>query len=377
MKKNIKLIYLVELALFFFTLIICGLINVVASKYRIFIAITFLLILLIASYLIFGLKKDNNYNKNSSIRIVVAKLMFFGIIAYLLGIILGFNRGFAYSIQSLLYGVIPTILLVIITEFLRFILLKNTFGHKKTIIIFTILIIIFNVATKVGVIDSNYKLFLFIGATVLSTIAIESLCSYLVIKVGPISGIVLKLTLGLYPYILPIVPNLGDYIKTVIDIILVYSKYTTINKGLLEYEKNDKYIDKFNARIITYPIIILLIGVVILVSGVFKYQMVAIASDSMIPAYSRGDALIIGKCDVDNIEVGDILVFKNNNAIVTHRVIKKEVVNNEIRFTTKGDNNKAKDDIISTSSNVIGKAHFVIKYVGFPTIWINEVFNRL
>ena len=105
--------------------------------------------------------------------------------------------------------------------------------------------------------------------------------------------------------------------------------------------------------------------------------MVAIASDSMIPAYSRGDALIIGKCDVDNIEVGDILVFKNNNAIVTHRVIKKEVVNNEIRFTTKGDNNKAKDDIISTSSNVIGKAHFVIKYVGFPTIWINEVFNRL
>ena len=377
MKKNIKLIYLVELALFFFTLIICGLINVVASKYRIFIAITFLLILLIASYLIFGLKKDNNYNKNSSIRIVVAKLMFFGIIAYLLGIILGFNRGFAYSIQSLLYGVIPTILLVIITEFLRFILLKNTFGHKKTIIIFTILIIIFNVATKVGVIDSNYKLFLFIGATVLSTIAIESLCSYLVIKVGPISGIVLKLTLGLYPYILPIVPNLGDYIKTVIDIILLYSTYTTINKGLLEYEKNDKYIDKFNARIITYPIIILLIGVVILVSGVFKYQMVAIASDSMIPAYSRGDALIIGKCDVDNIEVGDILVFKNNNAIVTHRVIKKEVVNNEIRFTTKGDNNKAKDDIISTSSNVIGKAHFVIKYVGFPTIWINEVFNRL
>ena len=377
MKKNIKLIYLVELALFFFTLIICGLINVVVSKYRIFIAITFLLILLIASYLIFGLQKDNNYNKNSSIRIVVAKLMFFGIIIYLLGIILGFNRGFAYSIQSLLYGVIPTILLVIITEFLRFILLKNTFGHKKTIIIFTILIIIFNVATKVGVIDSNYKLFLFIGATVLSTIAIESLCSYLVIKVGPISGIVLKLTLGLYPYILPIVPNLGDYIKTVIDIILVYSTYTTINKGLLEYEKNDKYIDKFNARIITYPIIILLIGLVILVSGVFKYQMVAIASNSMIPAYSKGDALIIGKCDVDNIEVGDILVFKNNNAIVTHRVIKKEVVNNEIRFTTKGDNNKAKDDIISTSSNVIGKAHFVIKYVGFPTIWINEVFNRL
>ena len=377
MKKNIKLIYLVELALFFFTLIICGLINVIASKYRIFIAITFLLVLLIASYLIFGLKKDNNYNKNSSIRIVVAKLMFFGIIAYLLGIILGFNRGFAYSMQSLMYGVIPTIALVVITELLRFILLKNTFGHKKTIIIFTVLIIIFNVATKVGVIDSNYKLFLFFVATVLPTIAIESLCSYLVMKVGPVSGIVLKLTLGLYPYIFPIVPNLGDYIKTVIDIILVYSTYTTINKGLLEYEKNDKYIDKFNIRIFTYPIIIVLIGLVILVSGIFKYQLIAIASDSMNPVFSRGDALFIEKCDIDTIEVGDILVFKNSNAIITHRVIKKEVVNNDIKLTTKGDNNKAKDDIISTSSNVIGKAHFAIKYIGLPTVWINEIFNRL
>lgn len=377
MKKNIKLIYLIELALFFFTLIMCGLINVIASKYRIFIAITFLLVLLITSCLIFGFKKDNNYNKNSSIRIVVAKLMFFGIIAYLLGIIIGFNRGYAYTLQSLIYGIIPIVLLTIITELLRYVLLKNTFGHKKTIIIFTILIIIINSIIKMGVVDFNYKIFLFIVAIVLPTIAIESLCSYLVTKVGPVSGIVLKLTLGLYPYIIPIVPNLGDYIKVVIDIIIVYSTYTTINKGLLEYDKNDKYIDKFNLRLFTYPVIIVLIGLVILVSGIFKYQIIAIASDSMLPVFARGDGLLIEKCEIDEIEVGDILVFENSKAIITHRVIKKEVVNNNIKLTTKGDNNKTKDDIVSTSSNVIGKAHFAIKYIGFPTIWINELFNRL
>lgn len=377
MKKNIKLIYLVELALFFFTLIICGLINVIASKYRIFIAITFLLVLLIVSYLIFGLRKDNSYNKNSSIRIVISKLMIFGIISYLLGIILGFNKGFAYSFQSLLYGIIPTILLVIITEVLRFILLNNAFGHKKTIILFTILIIVFNSITKIGVIDTRYKLYLFIVTTVLPLIAIESLCSYLVMKVGPVSGIVLKLVLGLYPFILPIVPNLGDYLKTVIDVILAYSVYTTINKGLLEYEKNDKYIDKFNIRIITYPVIAVLVIIIILVSGIFKFQLVAIASNSMNPVFYRGDVLLIEKCDIDTIDVGDILVFKNNNSVVTHRVIKREVVNNSIKLTTKGDNNKAKDDIISTSSNVIGKAHFAIKYMGYPTIWLNELFRRL
>ena len=303
--------------------------------------------------------------------------MCFGIISYILGIVLGFNRGYAYSLQSLVYGVIPTILLTIVTEMLRYTLLKNTFGYKKAVIIFTILIILLNIVTKVGVIDTSYKLFLFMVATVLPIIAIESLCSYLVVKVGPVSGIVLKLSLGLYPYIFPIVPNLGDYLRTVIDIILVYSTYTTINKGLLEYEKNDKYINKYNFRLVTYPLIILLIGLVILVSGIFKYQLIAIASNSMMPVFSRGDALLIEKCSVDNIEVGDILVFKNNNSIVTHRVIKKEVVNNNIKLTTKGDNNKAKDDLISTSSNVIGKAHFIVKSIGFPTIWMNEIFNRL
>ena len=121
----------------------------------------------------------------------------------------------------------------------------------------------------------------------------------------------------------------------------------------------------------------MLIGLVILISGIFKYQLIAIASNSMVPVFSKGDGLLIEKCDVDNIEVGDILVFKNNNAVITHRVIKKEVVNNNVKFTTKGDNNKAKDEIISTSSNVIGKAHFAIKYIGYPTVWINEIFNRL
>ena len=117
--------------------------------------------------------------------------------------------------------------------------------------------------------------------------------------------------------------------------------------------------------------------IIILVSGIFKFQLVAIASNSMNPVFYRGDVLLIEKCDIDTIDVGDILVFKNNNSVVTHRVIKREVVNNSIKLTTKGDNNKAKDDIISTSSNVIGKAHFAIKYIGYPTIWLNELFHRL
>ena len=71
MKKNLKLIYIVELALFFLILLLCSTLNVMANNYRYYLAITFLFLLIIPCYYIFGFPRDNNYTKNNSIRIVV------------------------------------------------------------------------------------------------------------------------------------------------------------------------------------------------------------------------------------------------------------------------------------------------------------------
>ena len=78
MKKNLKLILVIELALLFLVLILCGSMNVMANTYRKYLAITFLFLLIIPCYFIFGLPKDNNYNKNSGVRVVLIHLMIFG-----------------------------------------------------------------------------------------------------------------------------------------------------------------------------------------------------------------------------------------------------------------------------------------------------------
>ena len=108
------------------------------------------------------------------------------------------------------------------------------------------------------------------------------------------------------------------------------------------------------------------------ISGIFKYQIIAIASNSMKPVYEKGDAVIIEKKKPDQIKEQDILAFKKNNIYITHRVI--EIIKNEnnYNFITKGDNNKEIDKYKVTEKEAIGTVKYIIKYIGFPTIWFND-----
>ena len=374
MKKNLKLIYIIELALLFLVLILCGSMNVMANTYRKYLAITFLFLLIIPCYFIFGFPKDNNYNKNSGVRIVLIHLMIFGVIGYLLGVLLGFTNGYKYTLDSFVSGVIPIILLTVSVELLRFIVLKKAFYNKKVIVLFTILTSIIYIILYYNTVDTSFRLFVFICTVVIPFIAYESLCSYLTVNLGFLPCIVFKLVLFLYPYLIPIVPDYGDYIKAVFDLILAYSIFVSINKGLLAYDKSNKKVNRFNFSVFNIPILIVLILLIVFVSGIFRHQLIAIASNSMNPVFYRGDALMIDKCDIKDIKVGDILIFKKDKRIVSHRVIKKFKVNDEIKFLTKGDNNKQKDDIIVDNSNYIGKGIFIVKYIGYPTVWLNERF---
>ena len=130
-----------------------------------------------------------------------------------------------------------------------------------------------------------------------------------------------------------------------------------------------------NVNLITIPVIIFLIIIIILVSGIFKYQMIAIASNSMVPVYERGDAIIFEKVDGKNIEIGDIVVFKRNTIIVAHRVVKIKEESSKRYFYTKGDANNAVDVGYVEEKDMMGVVRRVVKYIGYPTVWINELFG--
>ena len=72
-----------------------------------------------------------------------------------------------------------------------------------------------------------------------------------------------------------------------------------------------------------------------------KYVPFIVQSDSMAGTIESGDIIITKKIEPEDVEEGDIISFYdpegNGTAVVTHRVLKREIVNGELVFLTIGD----------------------------------------
>lgn len=378
MKKNIKVIYWIEVALLVVNLIFYLSNKVIPSEYNKYLVITFLLFMIIPLRMFFGKQKDSSYYTGYTIRTVVTVLMVIGIIIYLLGLLLGFTKGYAYTFNNLFRLVIPIIVLSIIIEYFRFIVVKNSYNSIKSIVIFTILLSLLELfaITNFRTLGTSYKIFVFICITVLPVFADQFLGTYLNHKVGMSPSLIYRLVTRLYVYILPITPNLGNYLLSFVKVLTPFIIFYIINRAMVEEEKSKKIITNDTLKLFSIPIILFLIILVILVSGIFNSRLIAIASDSMSPTYNRGDAVLIEYMKPEELRKGDILVFNREGIIITHRIVDITKKKDKYYFTTQGDANPKPDGFISTDENVIGKVDYVVKYIGFPTVLINELFER-
>ena len=377
MKKNIKVIFWIEVALLIVNLIFYMLIKVIPSKLNLYLVITFLLLMVIPIRLFFGKQKDESYYTGYTNRTITTILMIVGIVIYMLGIILGFTKSYGYNLHAL-KDVLSIIALVILMEYFRLIVIKNNYKNIKLTIIFTFLLGLLEVFANLNIdsLVSSYKQFVFISLVVLPIFADQFLCTYLTYKVGMKPSLLYRLVTKLYIYLFPIVPNLGDYLFSFVKILTPFMIFFVINRAMVEDEKSKRIITTNTLRIASIPIIVCLVALVILVSGIFKNRLIAIASDSMSPTYYRGDAVIYEKIKPEELKKGDILVLKHSNIIVTHRIIDIKKKQDIYYYTTKGDANNSVDSYISTSDNVVGKVDYAIKYIGFPTVLLNELFER-
>ena len=101
---------------------------------------------------------------------------------------------------------------------------------------------------------------------------------------------------------------------------------------------------------------------------------IAAASNSMIPKFKRGDLIIYHKInDKTIIKEKDIIVFNYYNNIYIHRVKRIINKNNKNYYQTKGDNNSMYDSNLIASDDVIGIYKFKIKFLGYPSLWIEEL----
>lgn len=378
MKKGKKSIYIVELIL----LIYIGIFKIIffdrLPEYQVISNVAFWILFALGLYLFYGYYKDRNYLKKSTIRVIIIISLLYIFLQYLLGIFLGFmpNSSFTNIFEIgkniLEFGLIYTGM-----EISRYIILRKN-PNKMQIVILTIEYIILNILIIInGSYLGDYKhIFIVTSTLILPTIASEILYSYMTYKINFIPSLILKLVLNLYIYLVPFLPALGNYITSIFELLVPFVTYIEIHKILKYKEKYGIQGKKTLKYTLTGILLTFLLVLVSLTSGIFKHELIAIISGSMSPTYERGDAVIITKKDPSDIQVGEVLAFDVGTGIVTHRVLKITSMNGVYTFKTKGDANTADDTYEIHNEHVIGTVDYIIKYAGFPTVWVTELFER-
>lgn len=373
MKKNYIKLYMLEIILLVF-LILNSFVSSVLSKYNLVIC---LILLLILFKKLFGFEKNGyRFTKDIIIEVLIFMLMFF-IVYYLMGLFVGFYRpGNFYNFNGLRDFIFPTIVIVILREILRYNILSKA-EDNKLLVFCTIMLFVFLEVTSssyYGVFNTNYDIFCFISLALIPAISYNILCSYIVIKVGYKPAIVYSLIAELCIYILPIIPNMSEYIlsivKFVVPIIFMVRLVYFFSKS--DSKVNDK---RYSLSLILLPTGLITIFLVYFVSGYFHFYAIAIAGESMSPKIDKGDVVVIEKLDgnYNLLKENQVIAYKHDNSIVVHRLVDIVRSSKGSYYYTKSDINSDIDAYVITDEDIIGIVKVNIPYIGLPTVWLNEL----
>ena len=104
----------------------------------------------------------------------------------------------------------------------------------------------------------------------------------------------------------------------------------------------------------------------IIISGFFGIQRYLVVSGSMEPNLYAGDIVFVNtNIDFEDVEIGDVIIFKHKGMNIIHRVIETTTINEKTYFKTKGDANKFDDGFVVSTENFSGKALFHIDKIGY------------
>lgn len=293
---------------------------------------------------------------------------------YTMGIYMGFSKSM-YSLNGRTIGkyIIPLVMIIFSTEIIRSRLLIDQ-SKKNTFITFLIGTLV-DISIYIGSYNLDYlnSFLSFIGLIVFSAIANNILYNYLSNNYGAKPVIIYKLITTLYVYIMPIVPNIYPYLRTFLRMLYPLIIYAYIDKY---YYDDTTIIRKSEARKRVFSMVgtsVMALLLIALVSCKFWYGILVIGSGSMSRTIEKGDLVFFHK--TDHVEKGDVIAFYDKDRKIVHRIIDVKNIKNEMRYYTKGDANQTVDEGYVTDKTLIGKIVFKIKYIGKPTIWLNEKFK--
>ncbi|WP_306659834.1 signal peptidase I SipW [Bacillus sp. AFS017336] len=100
---------------------------------------------------------------------------------------------------------------------------------------------------------------------------------------------------------------------------------------------------------------------------VLGYQVKVVLSGSMEPTFQTGSIISIKlRNNHSSYQKGDVITFRKEKELITHRILEIQKKNGNVLYKTKGDHNNAPDLWVVSTGEVVGKyTGFTIPYIGY------------
>lgn len=329
------------------------------------------------------IRKYGRYRgKTNKTQKVIILMLVYILLYYLLGLILGFeNSPYSHDVITIFKNMISFVVIIIFQEYVRSKLINGS-NSKLSFVLVTLLFIIVNI--DFSILIFNFKTasdaFKYTASTILPII-FSSVTSTYLCKAGSFKlSLWYILPMKIIYVVSPIFPTLNWFTMGFTGILLPIIIFLFINYDHQKFENGlTRKEQKKENPFLLLPFIFAACLLVSFVLGLFKYEPMAIVSNSMSPTFNRGDVIVFSKInekELENIDLYTIIVYRLDDIYVSHRVIRIETnINGKKLFVTKGDNNVTADNQKVSEEQVIGIVKFTIPVIGYPSVWLNDIFN--
>ena len=339
-----------------------------------------ILLLPAAALLSFLVRKRSilSYNKRQILMVVSVTVALFLMLLYLSGLYFGFWKSiYRLSLKNFAQFILPIVVIVTASEIIRRILraqddrVADVTGY------------LIGVLSEVLIVSSLSSIRTFnqfmdvMGMSLFPAVTANLLFHYLSKRYGMYPNIVYRLAITLYPYLIPFVPAMPDSLLSFVLLLLPLAVWMFLD---LLYERKRKFA-RHRKPIVSYILIgltvVLMLSVVSLISNRFRFRSLVIATESMTGELNKGDAVIFETYDGEVIRVGQVIVFEQYDSLYVHRVVDIKHIDGEMQYFTQGDANDSPDTGYRTVSDIAGITRFKIPYLGYPTLWMRSLFEKV
>jgi len=372
-KIKVYFLEFVLLAILSFALFVSNMYN------RIILAVLFA-VCAIATWFLIKKRKVESVDSKKVVMVLSFLAAIYLIAFYVMGLYFGYYEAtVSFSFKTVLNYIIPIGIIIIASEVIRNVLLAQNTKFSKTITFIIMVLIDLIIYIDIYSMTNSYDKFVeIIGFTLFASIACNLLYNYISIRYGIRGNIIYRLVTVLYVYVIPYIPNVYIFFRSILRMLYPYIIYQVLEYTFAKNNMIIAYEDKRKNIISKTVLGIMTIIFAMLISCQFEYGILVIGSGSMTGTINKGDAIFYESYDKqeDSIEIGQVIVFNQDNRKIVHRVIDIKRVNDEVRYTTKGDANQEEDDGYITDEDVFGVCKSRILYIGYPSIWIRDIFSN-